>query len=84
MGQTLTLSLPDEVYAVLKKVSEAEGKAVEAFSTALLSIAILVITDDPLLQLAGTLECDIKDIAERHNDYIGMSLMKEMRGEGDA
>ena len=61
MGQTLTLSLPDEMYVVLKNVSEAEGKTVEAFSTALLSNAILAITDDPLFQLAGTLECDSGD-----------------------
>lgn len=39
--------------------------------------------DDPLLQLAGTLECDVADVADRHDDYIGMSLMIELRGEYD-
>lgn len=84
MEQTLTLSLPDEVYTALKNVSESEGKTVEVFSTHLLTNAILTIADDPLLQLAGTLSCDVKDVAERHDDYIGASLMKELRGEDDA
>jgi len=39
--------------------------------------------DDPLLQLAGTLECDVKDVAERHDYYIGTVLMKEPRGKDD-
>ena len=79
MSQRLTLLLPDEVYVVLKKVSEAEGKTVETFSTTLLANTILALADDPLLQLAGTLECDVKDVAERHDDYIGMSLMKDRK-----
>jgi len=41
--------------------------------------------DDPLLQLAGTLECDVSDIAERHDDYIGTAILvwksRATRGE---
>ncbi len=35
---------------------------------------------DPLLALAGTLTCDVTDIGERHDEYIGQALLKEMRG----
>ncbi len=35
---------------------------------------------DPLLALAGTLTCDVTDIGERHDEYIGQALQKEMRG----
>ncbi len=35
---------------------------------------------DPLLALAGTLTCDVTDIGERHDEYIGQALVKEMRG----
>ena len=35
---------------------------------------------DPLLALAGTLACDVTDIGERHDEYIGQALQKEMRG----
>ncbi len=81
MSQTLTISLPDEVYAVLKKVSESEGGTVETLGTVWLTNAISVIAEDQLLQLAGTLECNVKDVAEGHDYYIGMLLMKELRGE---
>ena len=35
---------------------------------------------DPLLALAGTLTSDVTDIGERHDEYIGQALLKEMRG----
>ena len=34
---------------------------------------------DPLLALAGTLECEVTDIGERHDDYIGDTLLAELR-----
>lgn len=36
---------------------------------------------DPLLALAGTLECEVTDIGERHDDYIGDALIAELRGD---
>lgn len=38
---------------------------------------------DPLLALAGTLEWDVTDIGERHDDYIGDTLLIETRADGD-
>ena len=38
---------------------------------------------DPLLALAGTLECEVTDIGERHDDYIGDTLLAELRGDND-
>ncbi len=32
---------------------------------------------DPLLALAGTLECDSTDLSERHDEYIGQALRTE-------
>ena len=34
---------------------------------------------DPLLALAGTLTCDATNISEKHDEYIGQALLKEMR-----
>ena len=36
---------------------------------------------DPLLALLGTLEANVTDIGERHDDYIGDALLTE--GQGD-
>lgn len=38
---------------------------------------------DPLLELGGTLECEVTDIGDRHNDYIGDTLIAELRGDSD-
>ena len=37
---------------------------------------------DPLLGLIGTLECEATDIGERHDDYIGDTMLTELT-EGD-
>ena len=36
---------------------------------------------DPLIALLGTLECDVTDIGERHDDYIGDALLAELWGD---
>ena len=33
---------------------------------------------DPVIALLGTLECDVTDIGERHDDYIGDTLLMEL------
>ena len=34
--------------------------------------------DDPLLQMAGVLETELSDIAEKHDDYLGRQLKQEL------
>lgn len=38
---------------------------------------------DLLIALAGTLECNVKDIGERHDDYISDALLAELWGDED-
>ena len=38
---------------------------------------------DLLLTLAGTLESNVTDIRERHDEYIGDALLTELRGNND-
>ena len=35
---------------------------------------------DPLIASLGTLECDVTDIGERHDDYIAAALLAELWG----
>lgn len=39
--------------------------------------------EDPLLALAGTLACEVTDIGERHDDYIGDTVLAELREDND-
>jgi hypothetical protein len=36
--------------------------------------------EDPLLKLIGSIDVDIPDLAENHDDYIGQALYQELRG----
>ena len=54
---------------VLDNVLENEEQSGEAQGT------------DSLLALAGTLECEATDIGEHHDDYIGDTLIAELRGD---
>ena len=38
---------------------------------------------DPLIALLGTLECDVTNIGERHDDYIAAALLAELREDED-
>ena len=38
---------------------------------------------DPLLTLAGTLECEVTDIGQRHDDYIGDALLAYLQEDND-
>ena len=39
--------------------------------------------DDPLMALFGTVESELTDIADRHDDYLGQALLEELRAEED-
>ena len=38
---------------------------------------------DPLIALVGTLESDVTDLGERHDDYIAEALLAELWGDED-
>ncbi len=38
---------------------------------------------DPLIAALGTLESDVTDLSERHDDYIAAALLAELRGDED-
>ena len=72
---------------ILSVVSQQAGQAnVNGTKLKLLSVPIPPEEEqvtDRLLALAGTLECEVTDIGERHDDYIGDVLLAELRGDND-
>ena len=84
MARTLTLELPDKVFDSLCTSAAEVGTTPEALAAEHL-IHIHPDRDvDPLLALAGTLECELTDVAERHDHYIGQSILIHMRNSEDA
>ena len=80
MVHTLVLEVPEELYEPLVKKAKQTGQAPEKVVLEWLKKTIQPLHEDPLLQLAGIFESDLTDIGEKHDEYIGQGLMRELRG----
>ncbi|NCO32739.1 MAG: hypothetical protein GW893_02555 [Armatimonadetes bacterium] len=77
MAHTMTLQVPDDIYQPLVNAAEVIDRQPEEVAVEWLSSVANDVNHDPLLALAGTLECELTDVADRHDDYIGQGLPKE-------
>jgi hypothetical protein len=71
MAQKLTLEIPDEDFAFLSRMAAEFGAPREEVAAEWLAAAIQRAREDPLLQLAGSIESPITDGGKCHDDYIG-------------
>jgi hypothetical protein len=72
MSQTLTLNLPDEIYNALVQACRDRGELPETVAAQLLADAL----SDPLVSLFGCLEYSPPDVAEKHDEYIGVAIVR--------
>lgn len=77
MAKTVTLELTDIVYKLLSETSAQSGQTPEQMILEWVEERIQQTIQDPLLQLAGIIEAEVTDVAERHDDYIGQALKKD-------
>ena len=82
MSRTITLEIPEETYEAIEMQAETKGVKPAQMIVEWLSEAIrqTQIAEDPLEALIGTLECQVTDVAEHHDYYVGQALAKELRG----
>jgi len=83
MPKTLTIELPDEVYAVLEELAAEEGKSVHEFGAEWLTEMVSRILDDPLEQVIGTLKVGVPNWSERHDELLGAYLRQKAKGESE-
>jgi hypothetical protein len=79
--RSLSLELPEDLYASLAKIAEQEGKPPEELASQWLAIAIRSLTPDPLDNLIGSMNSGIPDWGDRHDWYIGQAILESMRGD---
>ena len=82
MSETVPLLVPEEIYEALRKQASKKGQQPDTLAIEWLTEAIQQASSaetDPLVQLFGTLESDVSDIAEQHDKYLGKSLARELR-----
>jgi hypothetical protein len=82
MGHTISIDLPDDLYATLRSQAERAGKPLEQFVADRLLSANPSPDQDDLLKLAGSLHSDVTDIADRHDHYIGERLAQKLIPDG--
>jgi hypothetical protein len=78
---TLSLELPEELYAALQKIAEQDGKTPEELASHWLAVAIRSLTSDPLDNLVGSMNSAIPDWGDRHDWYIGQAILESMQGD---
>jgi hypothetical protein len=81
MGHPITLQLADDAHRALLQSAERTGRTPEELAAAWLTDRLRQIATNPLLQWSGAFDSVVKDAAERHDEYIGQALAKEIRGE---
>ena len=83
MPKSLTIELPDEVYAVLEELAAEEGKSVQELGAEWLTAMVARILDDPLEQIIGTIKVGIPNWSERHDELLGEYLRRKAEGGGE-
>ena len=82
MSQTLVLELPDGTWAELERSARERRWTPQAVAVEILNNQLTDTVDkDPLIRLFGSIETDITDGAERHDDYIGNAIAQSLRSE---
>ena len=83
MPKTLTIELPDEIYAVLEELAAEEGKSVQELGAEWLTAMVDRILDDPLEQVFGSLKVGIPNWSEQHDELLGEYLRQKVKGRGE-
>jgi len=83
MNRTITLEIPEETYEAIEMQAETEKLEAAQIVVEWLSETFKQAqpaAKDPLEALIGTLKCDVTEVAEHHDYYVGQALAKELRG----
>jgi len=81
VAKTLTIELPDEIYAVLEELAAEEGKSIQELGAEWLVTIVARILDDPLEQVVGSLRVGVPNWSERHDELLGAYLRQKAKGE---
>lgn len=83
MNSILAIELPEKAYSSLRKMAERQRRKPEEVAAEMLTTTIQQAVEDPLLQLSGVFSGNLTDVGERHDEYLGQNLMRELRGDQD-
>ncbi|MFP4419337.1 MAG: hypothetical protein ACLFRG_02215 [Desulfococcaceae bacterium] len=79
MGHTLKLELSEDVYTLLKKLSEKAGQMPENLAAQWVVSEARKHADDPLEKFIGKFKLNNPDWADNHDAYLGEILKENMK-----
>ncbi len=83
MTYLLTLEVPENIYQPLVEEAEAKGRKVEEIALERLVNGEPKQVEDPFEKFIGAFDSKGLDWANRHDEYLGENLMRELRGENE-
>ncbi len=81
MGHPLLLDIPDDIYKMLAKTAEQTKQPLEELAIEWLTRGGRVVTPDPLDKWIGALDGGMPGWVDRHDEFIGQSLLDTHEGE---
>jgi len=83
MTHSLVLEVPENIYQPLAEEAEAKGRKVEEIALERLVNGEPKQVEDPFEKFIGAFDSKGLDWANRHDEYLGENLMRELRGENE-
>jgi len=81
MGYTLKLELSEDVYTLLKQLSEKAGQLPEILAAQWVISEARKQADDPLEKFIGKFKLNKPDWVDKHDRYIGNLLNESMKAQ---
>ena len=75
MGHAITVDMPQDVYEFLSKAARQSGQTPEELAARWLVAAAQQSANDPLERFIGGIPTSVPDWADRHDLYIGRTLL---------
>ncbi|HMO79186.1 MAG TPA: hypothetical protein PKD24_00205 [Pyrinomonadaceae bacterium] len=79
---SLTIEVPENIYEKPAETANEQGRRVEDVALDKLPNRSEPLRDDPLDKMIGVIDSGIPDLAERHDQYIGEALARDLRDDG--
>ncbi|HVG19788.1 MAG TPA: hypothetical protein VNI02_12115 [Blastocatellia bacterium] len=79
MGRSLTLEIPEHVFESLQEIAKQTGRTPEEIILESVVTHAGLAADDSLEKWIGAFDSGLPDLGSRHHDYVGQSLLDEMR-----
>ena len=81
MTHALTIEMPEHLFQKLESRAAQRGTTLQAVAVECIAQGVGNLPGEPLLKWAGAIDANVPDVAERHDEYLGQALYRELQGD---